>query len=264
MAWLQSRMDLSDRPAAGKPWLQACRRADGIGHADRDDRELLHRLRRLRPGDGRGRGAGLGPALDLPFRHLGAGAAPAGGPLGARAGLRRPRRAARHRGRARAQVPGLLSGAGDGGLRHRGLGPARAEGGQAGGGAARRQPRHLQGLRLVDEARHHARGRGGADASAARRVRRSTPSSSASVPSVGHDRDEWPRRTEAIVPAMRRALGDGVALLADANSCYSAPPGDRGRAAARGARASRISRSRVPTGSSRQTKAVADALGARR
>jgi L-alanine-DL-glutamate epimerase-like enolase superfamily enzyme len=38
---------------------------------------------------------------------------------------------------------------------------------------------------------------------------------------VGHDADEWPGRTEAIVPAMRRALGDGVALLADANSCYS-------------------------------------------
>jgi L-alanine-DL-glutamate epimerase-like enolase superfamily enzyme len=40
---------------------------------------------------------------------------------------------------------------------------------------------------------------------------------------VGHDRDEWEGRTEAIVPAMRRALGDGVALLADANSCYSVP-----------------------------------------
>ena len=38
---------------------------------------------------------------------------------------------------------------------------------------------------------------------------------------VGHDADEWTGRTEAIVPGMRRALGDGVALLADANSCYS-------------------------------------------
>ena len=37
----------------------------------------------------------------------------------------------------------------------------------------------------------------------------------------GHDRDEWPGRTEAIVPAVRRALGDDVALLVDANSCYS-------------------------------------------
>jgi L-alanine-DL-glutamate epimerase-like enolase superfamily enzyme len=37
----------------------------------------------------------------------------------------------------------------------------------------------------------------------------------------GHDRDEWPGRTEAIVPLMRRALGDDVALLVDANSCYS-------------------------------------------
>ena len=37
----------------------------------------------------------------------------------------------------------------------------------------------------------------------------------------GHDVDEWPGRTEAIVPAVRRALGDGVALLVDANSGYS-------------------------------------------
>jgi L-alanine-DL-glutamate epimerase-like enolase superfamily enzyme len=37
----------------------------------------------------------------------------------------------------------------------------------------------------------------------------------------GHDVDEWPGRTEAIVPAMRRALGDGVDLMVDANSCYS-------------------------------------------
>ena len=37
----------------------------------------------------------------------------------------------------------------------------------------------------------------------------------------GHDRDEWPGRTEAIVPAMRRALWPDVALLVDANSCYT-------------------------------------------
>lgn len=37
----------------------------------------------------------------------------------------------------------------------------------------------------------------------------------------GHDVDEWPGRTEAIVPAVRKALGDGAALLVDANSGYS-------------------------------------------
>jgi L-alanine-DL-glutamate epimerase-like enolase superfamily enzyme len=37
----------------------------------------------------------------------------------------------------------------------------------------------------------------------------------------GHDADEWPGRSEAIVPAVRRALGDDVALLVDANSCYT-------------------------------------------
>ena len=38
---------------------------------------------------------------------------------------------------------------------------------------------------------------------------------------VGHDRDEWPGRSEEIVPTVRKALGDDVALLVDANSCYS-------------------------------------------
>lgn len=37
----------------------------------------------------------------------------------------------------------------------------------------------------------------------------------------GHDADEWPGRTEEIVPAVRTSLGDDVALLVDANSCYS-------------------------------------------
>ena len=38
---------------------------------------------------------------------------------------------------------------------------------------------------------------------------------------VGRNRDEWPGRTEAIIPAIRQALGDSAALLADANSCFS-------------------------------------------
>lgn len=37
----------------------------------------------------------------------------------------------------------------------------------------------------------------------------------------GHDQDEWPGRTEAIVPAVRRALGDGARLLVDGNSAYT-------------------------------------------
>ena len=39
----------------------------------------------------------------------------------------------------------------------------------------------------------------------------------------GHDQDEWPGRTEEIVPAMRRGMGPQAALLVDANSCYSPP-----------------------------------------
>jgi L-alanine-DL-glutamate epimerase-like enolase superfamily enzyme len=37
----------------------------------------------------------------------------------------------------------------------------------------------------------------------------------------GRDRDEWPGRTEAIVPLVSKALGDGIDKLVDANSCYS-------------------------------------------
>jgi L-alanine-DL-glutamate epimerase-like enolase superfamily enzyme len=37
----------------------------------------------------------------------------------------------------------------------------------------------------------------------------------------GHDQDEWPGRTEAIVPQVRKALGPDARLLVDANSGYS-------------------------------------------
>ena len=37
----------------------------------------------------------------------------------------------------------------------------------------------------------------------------------------GRDTDEWPGRTESIVPCVARALGPGVAMLVDANSGFS-------------------------------------------
>lgn len=37
----------------------------------------------------------------------------------------------------------------------------------------------------------------------------------------GHDQDEWPGRTEAIVPTMRKAMGPDARLLVDGNSCYT-------------------------------------------
>lgn len=37
----------------------------------------------------------------------------------------------------------------------------------------------------------------------------------------GRDRDEWPGRTEAVIPVVAKALGDGVDKLVDGNSCYS-------------------------------------------
>ena len=37
----------------------------------------------------------------------------------------------------------------------------------------------------------------------------------------GRDVDEWPGRTEAVVPTVSRALGDGIAKLVDGNSGFS-------------------------------------------
>jgi L-alanine-DL-glutamate epimerase-like enolase superfamily enzyme len=37
----------------------------------------------------------------------------------------------------------------------------------------------------------------------------------------GHDRDQWPGRTETLVPTVRKAIGDDVTLLVDGNSCYT-------------------------------------------
>lgn len=38
---------------------------------------------------------------------------------------------------------------------------------------------------------------------------------------VGRNEDEWPGRTDEIIPLMRQQLGDQVELLIDGNSCYS-------------------------------------------
>lgn len=40
---------------------------------------------------------------------------------------------------------------------------------------------------------------------------------------VGHDQDQWPGRTEELVPRVRQAIGDDVTLLVDGNSCYTPP-----------------------------------------
>lgn len=36
----------------------------------------------------------------------------------------------------------------------------------------------------------------------------------------GRGRDEWPGRTEEVIPTVAKALGDGIDKLVDANSCY--------------------------------------------
>jgi L-alanine-DL-glutamate epimerase-like enolase superfamily enzyme len=37
----------------------------------------------------------------------------------------------------------------------------------------------------------------------------------------GHDQDQWPGRTEELVPTVRKAIGEDAALLVDGNSCYT-------------------------------------------
>ncbi|MBM4047032.1 MAG: mandelate racemase/muconate lactonizing enzyme family protein [Planctomycetes bacterium] len=39
----------------------------------------------------------------------------------------------------------------------------------------------------------------------------------------GHDADQWPGRTDELVPTVRKAIGPDVALLVDGNSCYTPP-----------------------------------------
>ncbi len=39
----------------------------------------------------------------------------------------------------------------------------------------------------------------------------------------GHDEDQWPGRTEELIPTVRKAVGDDIKLLVDGNSCYTPP-----------------------------------------
>jgi len=40
---------------------------------------------------------------------------------------------------------------------------------------------------------------------------------------TGHDRDAAPGRTEKLIPAVRKAVGDSVRLMGDGNSCFTPP-----------------------------------------
>jgi len=66
----------------------------------------------------------------------------------------------------------------------------------------------------ADEAQRLARLRD-AQGFTAFKVRLGTP--------AGHDRDASPGRTEALIPAVRRAVGAGPRLMGDGNSCFTPP-----------------------------------------
>ena len=40
---------------------------------------------------------------------------------------------------------------------------------------------------------------------------------------TGHDRDASPGRTEKLIPAVRKAVGDDIRLMGDGNSCFTPP-----------------------------------------
>ena len=105
--------------------------------------------------------------------------------------------------------------------RHRSVGPSRQAGGQerlrAARGTAAASPR----LCVVDEARHHRPTARPSACSACATRSASTRSSSASAPNAGMTSTNGPAARKQIVPAMRKALGDEVALLVDANSGFS-------------------------------------------
>ena len=193
----------------------------GPSHEDHADRDVLPPLRRLRARHGRGRRAGLGPGRALPRRPHLPDPPPAGRALGAR-----PRRA-RHRGRwstscrsASTSFPARYLFRALGGVETalwdlRGKREGRSVCELLGG-----TPRSLRvyassmkrDITPADEAARMValRDRHGYDAFKFR-----------VGAECGHDVDEWPGRTEAIVPAMRRALGDDAELLVDGNSGYS-------------------------------------------
>ena len=222
---------------------------------------FCNQLCRLRAGHRRGRVAGLGPGLALQCRHHGADLPPADRALGAR------RRRARHRGARRphpasasTSFPAPTSAARSAASTPRsGTCAGKREGKSVCellGGAAAAAPR----LRLVDEARHHAGGRGGALPAAARPRTASTPSSSGSAPNAATTSTSGrgaPRRSCRPMRAGARRRG-GAARRRQQRLLAGA--GDRGRADARGQRRQRISRSPAPTGSSSRRGEVAEAL----
>ena len=172
---------------------------------------------------------GLGPGLALQRRPHGPRR-----PSPDRAPRARPERA-RHRGSDRpdhrpgAQVPGLVHLAGAGRARYRAWDLRGKRAGKSVCALLGGVPRAAARLRLQHAPRHHARGRGRAPRRPARAVRLrrlQVPRRQRMRPR----RDEWPGRTERVVPTVREALGDDAALLVDANSCYS--PARRSRSAA--------------------------------
>ena len=86
----------------------------------------------------------------------------------------------------------------------------------------RRQDGSISGLRIEHATQHFA----GGEASQLAKLRDSHGFKAFKVRlgvPTGHDRDASPGRTESLIPAVRKAVGDDIQLLADGNSCYTPP-----------------------------------------
>ena len=201
-------------------------RLQGLGgraaRPDREvDRDVPARVAGARAHHGERRQGRLGPDRALRGRHLGRGAAPADRAAGRRPGHQRHRRDQRRHHRRAAEVPLVVPLPRAGGRRHRALGSLRADHGQAGGGAARRQ--RCGRCRPTDRAcaatsarptrRRGSRRLRDTFGCKAFKIRLGTPG--------GRNKDAAPGRSEAIIPAVRKAVGPDIELHADANSCYT-------------------------------------------
>ena len=205
--------------------------------------ETLHRGRRAGARAHRGRARGLGPGGAVPRRYHRADPAPSGRPARSGPGPRRtssPRLGERGDG-ARAQVPRLHLVRALGRRRHRAVGPAgQAAGGRVCeliGGSLRPLPVYASSMRRdirpEDEA---ARLAGLRDRARLSRVQ--VPHRPRSAGTTRTSGRAAPRRSS---PRCDASWATDVALLVDANSCYSPGQGDRGRpdAAGRGCRSLR-------------------------
>ena len=215
----------------------------------------------LSSGCGPTTGRRMGPGRPLPRRHHGSGAPPASGSPRARSGCPELRGPRRRDPRARVQVSTALTCIARWPVWTRPSGTcAGSVEGKSVYELVRGQPcRAFRPMprACVETSRPRTRSN---DSSALRDSHGFDAFKVRIGKECGHDEDEWPGRTEALVAQVRAALGDDAALLVDANSCYSPARAIEVGHMLERARCRPTSRSRARTGSSTGPGEVTAAL----